>query len=47
MSYLGPGPALLALLPWFSFRTLEGEGGKERKMRSEGQLSRSTQHEEW
>lgn len=28
-SYLGPGPALLALLPWFSFRTLTGEEGKE------------------
>lgn len=26
---LGSGPALLALLPWFSFRTLGGEGGKE------------------
>lgn len=29
-SYLGPGPALLALLPWFSFGTLKGEEGKEK-----------------
>lgn len=30
-SYLGSHAALLALLPWFSFRTLKGKGGQERE----------------